>query len=149
MLPSDCLINSGEKNMVSKGEELQQTEIDSDLDCLNNPSRAQYFRESGILELKNCYSYEMLAELATHRVGASVGLVPVVVEDRQIFLGQFGLKQPWNCLGETPLTHSFCQYVVASESPLVISDAQQHTILKDNGAIEDLGVVSYLGVPRR
>ena len=133
--------------MVYKGEELQQTEIVSDLDCLNNPSRAQYFRESGILELKNCHSCQMLAELATYRTGTRVGLVTVVVEDRQIFLGQFGLKQPWNSLGETPLTHSFCQHIVASESPLVINDAQQHKILKDNGAIEDLGVVSYLGVP--
>ena len=52
-------------------------------------------------------------------------------------------------LGETPLSHSFCQYVVTREAPLVVTDAREDQLVQNNGAVADLGVISYLGVPLR
>ena len=48
---------------------------------------------------------------------------------------------------QTPLTHSFCQYVAASGRPLVVEDAREHELVKDNLAVSELGVLSYLGIP--
>jgi hypothetical protein len=47
----------------------------------------------------------------------------------------------------TPLTHSFCQYVVTSAEPLIVPDAREHPLLRDNRGVHDLGVVAYAGMP--
>ncbi|MEN3792825.1 GAF domain-containing protein [Fulvimarina sp. MAC3] len=74
-------------------------------------------------------------------------IVTLVDEERQVFAGHSGLPSPWDERGETPMTHSFCQYVVNRNEPLEISDARLDPMLKDNPAIGDIGVVAYLGVP--
>jgi signal transduction protein with GAF and PtsI domain len=67
--------------------------------------------------------------------------------DRQFFNSQIGLPSPWQEQRQTPLTHSFCQWVVAVQEELVISDARTHPVLSQNKAISDLGFVAYAGVP--
>ena len=61
--------------------------------------------------------------------------------------GWSGLPEPWASTRSTPLTHSFCQYVVASAEPLIVTDAREHPLLRDNRAVHDLGVVAYAGMP--
>jgi GAF domain-containing protein len=48
---------------------------------------------------------------------------------------------------QTPLSHSFCKHVVTDNQPLIVDDAREHPILKDNKATAYLGVVGYLGMP--
>jgi len=76
-----------------------------------------------------------------------VALVSLVDSDRQFFKSCIGLAEPWASERETPLSHSFCQHVVRSRRPLVISDAREHPLLRNNLAIRDLGVIAYAGVP--
>jgi signal transduction histidine kinase len=45
------------------------------------------------------------------------------------------------------LSHSFCQHAVASAEPLVIEDAREHPLVRDNLAIRDLDVIAYAGFP--
>lgn len=90
---------------------------------------------------------DRLAGLATRVLGVPVSLVSIVEEDRQVFPGLVGLAEPWASRRETPLSHSFCQHVVAARAPLVIDDAREHPLLQENLAIPDLGVVAYAGVP--
>ena len=71
----------------------------------------------------------------------------VVDEDRQFFAGCLGLPEPYLRTRETPLSHSFCQYTVATREPLVVSDARDDPVLRDNLAVPELGVVAYAGVP--
>ena len=78
-----------------------------------------------------------------------VALITIVEPERQRFLAAVGLQAPWSERGETPLSHSFCQHVVTSGSALVVHDARTHAVLSSNLAVQDLGVVSYLGVPIR
>jgi GAF domain-containing protein len=47
---------------------------------------------------------------------------------------------------ETPLSHSFYQFVVATGEPLVVEDARTVDFLQSNLAIRDLGVIAYAGV---
>ena len=76
-----------------------------------------------------------------------MALVSLVDDDRQFFKSCLGLPQPWAAQRQTPLSHSFCQHVVESGRPLVISDAREHPVLRDNPAIRDLGIIAYAGVP--
>jgi GAF domain-containing protein len=91
---------------------------------------------------------DRIASVASRVCNAPVSFVTLVDEDRQVFAGCVGLaKEPWATERETPLTHSFCQHAVASREPLIVNDAREHPVLKDNAAIRDLDVVAYLGVP--
>ncbi|HZZ52505.1 MAG TPA: SpoIIE family protein phosphatase, partial [Pseudonocardia sp.] len=65
----------------------------------------------------------------------------------QVFPGMVGLPEPWATRRCTPLTHSFCQHVVASERPLIIDDATRHPWVRDSLAIAELGVRAYAGIP--
>ena len=76
-----------------------------------------------------------------------VALVSLVDANRQFFKSSFGLPEPWASQRETPLTHSFCQHVVNSGEPLIVTDARDNAIVRSNCAVIDLGVIAYLGVP--
>jgi diguanylate cyclase (GGDEF)-like protein/PAS domain S-box-containing protein len=92
-------------------------------------------------------AFDRFTRIASRLLGVPVSLVSLVDADRQFFKAQLGLPEPWAAARETPLTHSFCQHVVAARAPLVVDDAREHPLVGDNLAVPDLGVVAYLGVP--
>ena len=92
-------------------------------------------------------SFDRYARLVCRSLGVPVGLVSLVEDDRQVFPGACGLPPEVDADRQTPLSHSFCQYVVADRAPLVVSDAREDARLRDNLAIPDLGVVAYAGWP--
>ena len=69
--------------------------------------------------------------------------------DRQFFRSQIGLPAPYATLRQTPLTHSFCQHVVAAEDTLLVRDARADPRVCDNLAVRDLNMIAYLEVPLR
>ena len=118
-------------------------------DRVTDPERLAALRRSGALELDDDRGLVRISRLATALLGTPVSLVTLLEEDREVFAAQVGLVEPWASRGETPLTHSFCQHVVADDSPLVVADARRAPRLRHNRAIEDLHVVAYCGVPLR
>ncbi|MGZ4445895.1 MAG: SpoIIE family protein phosphatase [Nocardioides sp.] len=94
-------------------------------------------------------SFDRYARMVRNALRVPTALVSLVEEDRQVFPGAVGLAEPFQTTRETPLSHSFCQYVVADQRPLVISDARIDDRLHDNPAIRDLGVIAYAGWPIR
>ncbi|MEN8951983.1 ATP-binding protein [Planktotalea arctica] len=93
--------------------------------------------------------FDCFTRLATKMLGVPVALMSIVDfdKDRQFFTSVRGLSEPWASERQTPLTHSFCQHVVAANKPLVVEDARKHPLLWDNPAIRDLNVIAYLGIP--
>lgn len=80
-------------------------------------------------------------------VGSDVALVTLVETDRQRFVGAVGLTGEEAETRQTPLSHSFCQYVVRDQRPLVVSDARLVPELADSLAIPELDVIAYAGWP--
>jgi GAF domain-containing protein len=80
-------------------------------------------------------------------LNAPVALVSGVEQDRQFFKSCLGLPEPWASSRQSPLSHSFCQHAVARREPLVVSDAREVPELLNNRAIQDMGVIAYLGIP--
>lgn len=112
-----------------------------------DPERLRALHGSGLLEIRDDPAFDRLTRLAGKVLDAPVALVSLVDRDRQVFASCVGLPEPWNTDRQSPLSHSFCQHAVASREPLLINDAREHPVLKDNPAITDVGVVSYAGVP--
>lgn len=87
--------------------------------------------------------FDRLTTLASTIVGAPISVMSMVGNEYQFFKSAHGVGD----LRSTPLSHAFCKHVVADDAPLIVDDARQHPVLHDNGSIQDLGVIGYLGFP--
>lgn len=116
---------------------------------LDDPDRLAALHATGLLDSPTEESFDRLTRLASRLLGTPVALVSLVDDERQFFKSQVGLREPWASERQTALSHSFCQHVVASGEPLVISDARTDETVAGNPAIDDLGVVAYAGYPIR
>lgn len=103
----------------------------------------------GLLDQQETIAFDTLTRLAGEMIGAPVTLVSIVMpdEDRQYFKSAAGLAEPWLSRRQTPLSHSFCKHVRASDKPLIVQDARQVPLVAQNGAVADLGVIAYAGFP--
>ncbi|GIE29460.1 hypothetical protein Ait01nite_025050 [Actinoplanes italicus] len=90
---------------------------------------------------------DRLTAMATRLLDVPIALATVLEPHRQRFLSSRGLPQPWASIGHTPLTHSFCQFVLGTGAPLVVSDARLHPLLRNSMAIPDLRLIAYAGYP--
>jgi signal transduction histidine kinase len=116
-------------------------------EILLDPVRLDVLAATALLNSPPEESFDRLTRLASLILHAPVSLVSLVGKDYQFFKSQKGLPEPWASERATPLSHSFCQHVVASAAPLIVADARQHPLLKNNGAVKDLKVIAYLGIP--
>lgn len=116
---------------------------------LLDPSRLFALDRLDLLDSPPEPAYDRLTQLTARLLDVPVALMTLVDRDRQFFKSQVGLAEPWASARETPLSHSFCQYVVSKQMPLVVTDARTDPLLASNLAIPDLGVIAYAGVPLR
>ena len=114
---------------------------------LHDSARLAALQQSALLDSPAEAAFDRLTRLAVRMLHVPVALVSLVDENRQFFKSCVGLPEPWASQRETPLSHSFCQYTVASQEPLIIDDARTHPLVHDNLAIPDLKVVAYAGIP--
>jgi len=120
----------------------------SDLSAaLADKRRVTALRDAGLLTDSPEEAYDRFTRLAARIVEAPIALFTVIVGDEQRFRSQYGLEEPLATERRTPLSHSFCQYVVLSSAPLEVSDAREHPVVRGNPAIEEMQVIAYLGVP--
>ena len=118
-------------------------------DALARPARLAALDRTRLLDSEPEEAFDRATRLATRLLNAPVSLVSLVTPERQFFKAQTGLGEPWATRRGTPLSHSFCQYVVATRGALVVNDARNDPLVRDNPAVTELGVRSYLGVPLR
>ncbi len=116
-------------------------------EAVNDPARLAALRDTGLLDTEAEEVFDRLTAVAREVLGADVSLVSLVDSDRQFFKSEQGLRDPWARARETPLSHSFCQRVVANGAELTIEDACADPALADHLAVRDLGAVAYAGVP--
>jgi two-component sensor histidine kinase len=120
-----------------------------DVVALRMPERLAALKRSGLLDSPPEPKFDRITALIRQVLGTDVALFSLVEDMRQFFASQCGLPEPYATTRETPLSHSFCQYVVELGEPLVVPDARLDPLVAQNGAVADLNVISYLGVPVR
>ena len=121
--------------------------IEGAIKAARNLDRLAVLRQLGLLDTPTNENFDRLTRLASRITNSPISLVSLVDANRQFFKSQVGLPDPWATLQETPLSHSFCMHVTAENAPLIVEDARNHPVLKDNLAVPDLGVIGYLGIP--
>ena len=93
--------------------------------------------------------FDRLAHFTGQLLDVPVVLMSIVDRQRQFFKAQVGLPEPLSTTRQTPITHSFCQWVVTGDEPLVVEDARRDSLLAASPATIEMGVVAYAGVPIR
>src|SRR3954453_6802918 len=114
---------------------------------LTDRRRIAALRDMGLLTDTAEEAYDGFPRLAAQICEAPIALFTVITDEEQFFRSQVGLPEPLATTRRTPLSHSFCQYVILSSAPLEVTDAREHPTVKGNPAIEELQVIAYLGVP--
>jgi diguanylate cyclase (GGDEF)-like protein len=112
-------------------------------DGLGDPRRLAALAESGLVDSPPEAAFDRVTRLVAEVLHVPVALFTLVTDDRQVFKSSVGVGDT----RETPLSHSFCRHVVDSGAPLEVVDARLHPKVRDNPAIEDFGIVAYLGMP--
>ncbi|MEU0136399.1 SpoIIE family protein phosphatase [Streptomyces sp. NPDC006296] len=90
---------------------------------------------------------DRFARLVSRLLRVPVSMVSLLEDDRQVLPGLIGLAEPWATRRETPLSHSFCQHVVADGLPLILDDTRLHPLTCASLAVPDLKAVAYAGLP--
>jgi GAF domain-containing protein len=114
---------------------------------LADPERLAALKRLKIMDTPPEESLDRLTRIAARVVGAPVALVTLIDAHHQYFKSDFGLPDVLSKTRQTPLTHSFCRHVVEDSAPMIVPDARLDPRLKDNPAIESLGVLAYAGMP--
>lgn len=119
------------------------------LDCnpLNDPKRLSALQSTGLLDSPPEKAFDRFTYLASRMLDIPVSLVSLVDKDRQFFKSSVGLKDDLATSRETPISHSFCQHVVATGERLVVNDTKNDSRVRDNPAVDEYGVATYMGVP--
>jgi GAF domain-containing protein len=130
--------SDGERRRFSSEERRQK---------LEDPSRLAAIEKTGLVGVTEDPVLHRLTRLAARSLDAPVALLSFVAADRQFFASSWGLPEPWASDRGTDLLHSFCQHVVVSNQPLLVTDARKHPLVQGNRAIEDLDVIAYMGIP--
>lgn len=114
----------------------------SELSAIEDPGRRAELERTELLDSPPEESFDRLTRLATQILGAPIALVSLVEPGRQFFKSATGLDRR-----ETPLSHSYCQYVVATGEALIITDSRKDSLVEHSPAIQELGVIAYAGIP--
>ena len=115
--------------------------------ALDDPKRLTALKETGLMDSPIEASFDRFTRLVSMALRCEVSIMSLVDTDRQFFKSATGLPEPYRTLRQTPLSHSFCQHVVTSGKLLRVTDARLDPLVRENGAVSDLGVQAYLGVP--
>jgi GAF domain-containing protein len=113
---------------------------------LVDPDRVVALRDLGLTEASDP-DMERYVDRVRAALGVPVAVVSLVQTDQQVFPGASGLPSPWAERRATPLSHSFSQFIARSGEPLVIADAREDPLVRDNPAVTEFGVVAYAGLP--
>lgn len=118
-------------------------------DPVTDPRRLASLRATKLLDSAPDISFDRLTRLASTLLKCPAAVVTLVDEHRQFFKSCVGLPEPWATRRESPLSYSFCRQTVVCDTPLIVCDSHTDDRVKDNPAVEELGVRAYAGVPIR
>jgi GAF domain-containing protein len=139
--------NAARTDLASVASDALRPADDPLIKALSDPGRLAALAKTGLLDTPTDDRFDSLTRVAARVLGAPVALVSLVDKDRQFFKSCIGLPEPWASKRGSPLSHSFCQHAVAARQPLIVDDARDHPVLRDNLAIGDMNVIAYAGIP--
>lgn len=112
--------------------------------CLER-RRLEILIELGILDSPADARFDRIAWLATELFGTPMAAISLLDRERQWLKSEVGLG-----VRETPRSVAFCNFTVATDAPLTVTDARFDARFQQNPLVTGVPFVrSYMGVPLR
>jgi GAF domain-containing protein len=126
-----------------------EASIDSVLAALTDADPLTALGDTGLLARGGDPTLDGVARLASTLVDAPRAFVTLITPEHQHLVGMVRRDDPENTSREAPLSASLCQFAVATEEPLVISDSHKDPLVRDMETVRAGAVGAYAGVPLR
>jgi len=114
---------------------------------IRDPARLTALDQVGLMDTPAEPAFDRLIRLTACVLDTPMAIFSLVGAEHVFFKSSYGLPEPLATHRQAPLSHSFCQLVVAAGAPLIVPDTRPHAQLQDDTAIRELGIVAYAGVP--
>lgn len=122
-----------------------------DVARITDPARLAAVERTGLLDTAADEVFDHLAGVAARLLGMPLAFVTVVDARRSYWTSAVGTGlAPEDTVGrQNTVEESFCQYVVATDGPVVVTDAARDELTRDNPSIASMGVRAWAGYPVR
>jgi serine phosphatase RsbU (regulator of sigma subunit) len=114
-------------------------------DPITDPFRLAAVFNSGLLDTDPEASFDDLTRLAAMLIGTPFAFATIVDDRRSFWKSRFGI--PAGGPKQNSVEESFCQYVVRSQSELIVGDAANDARTRSNPSVESMGVAAWAGFP--
>ncbi len=126
--------------------------LDSRPPTVREQRRQQAIASLGLLSGQPTPVFEEAVQVAAHLLEAPIALLSIALPDRLFLKACFGLSVlgVMNTLTlnrEVSREDSFGQYVIDSQQPLAVADAQSDSFFCQHPLYQDYGIRAYAGVP--
>ena len=99
---------------------------------------------TGLLDTDPEESFDSLSRLAATLIGAPLAFMTLVDDQRSFWKSHYGVVDGSY---QNTVEESFCQYVVGTQEPLIVSDAANDPRTADNPSVDSMGVRAWAGYP--
>lgn len=113
--------------------------------CLANLHRLDAVRRSGLVERGRDAALDHLTASAAEQLGTPMAFLNVLDDTWEHRIAAHGPDRA----SRQPVERSYCQYVVAHDDVVVITDSTADPLVQGHPATTEGGVRAYLGVPIR
>lgn len=114
---------------------------------LRDPQRLAAVLRTALMDTPTEEDFDRLARMTARIFRTPTAIVSIVDDRRQFVKSAVGLCEPWKSRRDIPLTHSFCVHVVGTQKPMILTDAREDPVMRDNPVIVEQGIVGYMGAP--
>lgn len=112
-------------------------------EILQDEARLKKLDHYEIMDSQEEAMFDELTLLASQILDVPIAYISLIDDERQWFKSKVGLD-----INETPVDISFCQYTILDSKPMVINNALESDLFKDNIFVTgDYKVRFYAGVP--
>ncbi|MEH6952681.1 GAF domain-containing protein, partial [Nitrobacter sp. NHB1] len=120
----------------------------------NDAERVDALKATGVLEGEKREALDALAKRAADVFNTSVAVITAIDKGREYFVGQSGklpdaITDNAGTLLAMDRDHAICNYVVANDKTLVVSDIERDPRFADNETIAQWNMRFYAGSPLR
>ncbi|GAB4214247.1 MAG: hypothetical protein OHK0022_52490 [Roseiflexaceae bacterium] len=114
---------------------------------LHNPPTPGLLRRLRLFDSSPEAAFDRFTRLAARILDAPTALINLPDGDQLLLKSDAGAPETWTANRYSPLKLSFCQHVLASSAPFVVTDARNHPLVCNYPSVASGEVLSYIGVP--
>ncbi len=110
-------------------------------------ARLEELYSLGIIDSPQDQKYDRITRIVSQAFKVPICFISFITEDRQWFKSCVGMDPIVGSSREIDRSASFCQHVVATNQPVIVTDVKSHPLLKGKHSFEKSNTKFYVGVP--